>query len=759
MSLQFVDKARFELNEIDSMFNSIGLNTSSPTTTTTTPTPTTTTTSSSSTTQQPSSIQSESKIIIKSSTKTKPKTPSNLVKTSIPSFSTSSTFQQANTDLMLYDRKQLMDFLTERQENLLKTRSEYEIQFENFFNLAKKFNLEKLNNLKLTFKNQILKQQIYFETELLDLCKEYNKDYECIGKTKLNSSSKSNKRTNNVNQLRLEQEIMLVRQFKNDMKKLIDYMRESLLNSSDTLIEAYETCQTLKGLEHMENNFQKQNSQMKSTTSVLIKSLERTNNTNNNNKEEEEEEEEGINFEKQLNDEQLQFDKYKQEMDELMHILDDIELQHLQRKDQLATKTKFCNKLKSKFKFIENKYDTLNKQISNLKYESYVFKELHSEKKRSQFKSLSGSLNDSCSLLLSSSSSTNHKQQLINDMENNFEFNSKSSADSSLSPTTSLSKSSSTSSLSDIMISSSNDTNSNNIVGEVSSSEVSTTSSSSSSSSSSLCNQDISDLMNGSSHLDYENSDDSNEYDNNRSYLSLTDYNRKLTLINELINLHKSKMSTKELWSMSSNTNESSAANFIKANIKCFNLKEEENFINNNNNNNDLFHNNKLDNYTILETISNNNNNNNNIQLTSYSSNRLKQASSLDLTDCSTDGDRVIVENCNLKSDRDISNWYITRQIENMSINKYQLPHGSVIKSGKVLKIETPFANDQLDYLIAIKNKYKSERTSKFQLKKLCLKIRTKLISPDGTLKAIHIQEIPRFYQDIFKYANMIQFL
>ncbi len=103
-----------------------------------------------------------------------------------------------------------------------------------------------------------------------------------------------------MNQLRLEQEIMLVRQFKNDMKKLIDYMRESLLNSSDTLIEAYETCQTLKGLEHMENNFQKQNSQMKSTTSVLIKSLERTNNTNNNNKEEEEEEE-GINFEKQNN--------------------------------------------------------------------------------------------------------------------------------------------------------------------------------------------------------------------------------------------------------------------------------------------------------------------------------------------------------------------------------------------------------------------------------------------------------------------------
>ena len=51
-------------------------------------------------------------------------------------------------------------------------------------------------------------------------------------------------------------------------------------------------------------------------------------------------------------------------MDELMHTLDDIELQHLQRKDQLSIKNKFCNKLKSKFKFIESKYDMLNKQIA-----------------------------------------------------------------------------------------------------------------------------------------------------------------------------------------------------------------------------------------------------------------------------------------------------------------------------------------------------------------------------------------------------------
>ena len=62
---------------------------------------------------------------------------------------------------------------------------------------------------------------------------------------------------------KLEQEKHLVLQFKTDMKKLLDYMRESLINSSDTLFEAYETCQTLIGLEHAETNFQKQNNQIK----------------------------------------------------------------------------------------------------------------------------------------------------------------------------------------------------------------------------------------------------------------------------------------------------------------------------------------------------------------------------------------------------------------------------------------------------------------------------------------------------------------
>lgn len=526
MSLQFVDKVRFELNEIDSMFNSIELNATQQQQSATNTTSSATTNTLNHTNMFRNKLKQQNCQTIAKNT---PKIPSNLVKSTIPSFATNTS------DVMIYDRKQLMDFLTERQDNLVRTRSEYEAQFENFFSLAKKFHLEKLNNLKLTFKNQILKQQIYFETELLDLCKEYNRDYECAIKLKTNTKTR---RLPQQPSPKLEQEKHLVRQFKTDMKKLLDYMRESLINSSDTLIEAYETCQTLKGLEHAETNFQKQNNQMKSTTTALIKSLERTNLIKQTS--EESDDEDSTDLDKQLNDEQLQFNKYKQEMDELMHTLDDIELQHLQRKDQLSNKTKFCNKLKSKFKFIESKYDVLNKQITNLKYESYVYKELWTEKKLTNLKSL-GSFNDSYLL-------TSNQKNLDN--ENSYCEFSKSSAVSSLSPS-SLSKSSSTSSLSDCcaadMISSSNDTNSNHV-------EDASTSSTTSSSSSSLCNQDLSELLAGSTQLDYETNDDlyDQNKEDNRTYLSLTDYNRKLSLINELINLHKSKMSIKDLWSISS---------------------------------------------------------------------------------------------------------------------------------------------------------------------------------------------------------------
>jgi hypothetical protein len=196
MSLQFVDKVRFELNEIDSMFNSIGLNKMptcsspqaqhhpSPTTnkvpnpatyphsnSTSTNTSTNSNTNSNKNTNTSTSTTSNSnpaKLISSQESKKpkhtimpsyQPKIPSNLVKSSIPSFSTAaaSTSSSGIQDVMLYDRKQLLDFLAERQDNLLKTRSEYECQFENFFSLSKKFHSEKLTNLKLTFKNQILK--------------------------------------------------------------------------------------------------------------------------------------------------------------------------------------------------------------------------------------------------------------------------------------------------------------------------------------------------------------------------------------------------------------------------------------------------------------------------------------------------------------------------------------------------------------------------------------------------------------------------
>lgn len=105
---------------------------------------------------------------------TVPKTPSNLVKSNkVPSFSTHSPAAAAtgSGEMIVYDRQKLMEFLSERETTLFKTRDEYEEQFENFFSLAKRFHTEKLNNLKLVFKNQILKQQIYFETELLELSK------------------------------------------------------------------------------------------------------------------------------------------------------------------------------------------------------------------------------------------------------------------------------------------------------------------------------------------------------------------------------------------------------------------------------------------------------------------------------------------------------------------------------------------------------------------------------------------------------------
>lgn len=687
-----------------------------------------------------------------SNSPTVPKTQSNLVKSSkLPSFSTTTKFDSMNSEVLIYDRQKLLEFLNERESNLFKTRDEYEEQFENFFSLAKRFHTEKLNNLKLTFKNQILKQQIYFETELLELSKECMRDYECSGDSKsvnnrrMYSSKKQSKHD------KYEKEKHIVKLFKSDMKKLLDYMREALINSSDTLIEAYETCHVLKALENIENNFQKQNSQMKLTTSNLTRNSEnsslddqsRYGELKNN-----ADDSELTELNKQLSEEQELFNNYKEEMDDLMHTLDDIELQHLQRKDQLTTKTKFFNKLKNKFKFIETKYDKLNKNIADLKYESYIFKKLWLEKQHCSSNIMHSNDNDS-------SENSDNNISSDNNLECNL-YTKQSSVLSSLSTTlsaSSSSRSSSTSSLSDCVgdtISSTNEIN------------PSSESSSKSSSSSASSNQDISELMTGDSeNLDFEEElvnehnvfeccdntkiNDCDDFPN----LSLADYNRKLVLINELINLQKSKMSAKDLWSMSSETEiaPSTLNNFIKANIKYFNLKDEEE--------KSYFIKREASSicYKQLDELSSSMEKN----LVLFN---IKQESSLNLADVSTDGDRVCIENCNLKADHNVSDWFITRQIDEMSISSYKFPRGSIISSGKCLRVEEPFLNDQLSYLLAIKNQQSRKmdyHTS--DLKKSFLKIRTKLLAPDGTLKAIHTQEIPQFYQEIFKYANLIKFL
>lgn len=99
------------------------------------------------------------------------------------------------------------------------------------------------------------------------------RDYECSGGSKSVNSRRmfSSKKQST----KFEREKQLVKVCKTDMKRLLDYMRESLINSSDTLIEAFETCHILKALENNENNFQKRNSQMKLTTSHLVRDSSR----------------------------------------------------------------------------------------------------------------------------------------------------------------------------------------------------------------------------------------------------------------------------------------------------------------------------------------------------------------------------------------------------------------------------------------------------------------------------------------------------
>lgn len=128
-----------------------------------------------------------------------PKIQSNLVKLSgnSPStFNTSSTSNNHNTNLIVIDCDKLTDCVSEKEKHLLSVKNEYEKQFDNYKQLIRKFYTEKLNNLKLTFKNQILKQKIYFETEIFELSKDYLRDYEHLAMSKQHSGTNGKIKTN-----------------------------------------------------------------------------------------------------------------------------------------------------------------------------------------------------------------------------------------------------------------------------------------------------------------------------------------------------------------------------------------------------------------------------------------------------------------------------------------------------------------------------------------------------------------------------------
>jgi hypothetical protein len=460
--------------------------------------------------------------------------------------------QEQYRNLIIYERHSLLEKLNENQVIMLNARNEYEKQYENFIDIAKRFYNEKYLNLKLQFKNQILKQQIYFEQELYEMSNDLKKDLK-------------SEPTKNKNVVKSH-----IKMFKMDVQKLIDYMKASLISSYDTLIDAYDTCHVLKAIERIQNGFINTDAARQPANAPTAQPSQ-------------------LHDDDVLN-EQMEFVKYKQDLENLMYILDEIEVQYLNRKDELARKSKLHNKLKSKLKHIEMKYEVLSKNVQKLKYESFVYKELLNEKQRSN------------SELQIPNASHSHKPCAFEAIENKKAF----------------------------------DTNSADDI---------------------LVNNNIND-----------------------------DYNRKLYLITNLIDFHK-KSNKDSIKSPVSSTKPSKHA--------------------------------------------------------------------LNIYDCAYDGDFVSIENRNFKTDYNIKDYSITRQIENMPMLTYTIQNEIVIKSGSVNSFKTKF-NDQLNFLIAIKNTV--AELSKKNLNKIPVKINTNLIEPNGTVVSTHSQHVPEFYYDIFKYANLIQF-
>ena len=91
------------------------------------------------------------------------------------------------------EKVNLIEKLNKNHKTIVEARNEYLNEYKNFVSIAYKFYDEKYLNLKLKFKNQILKQQIYFESELYDLSKECQRDYDYhVNKLKLDYNSNSN---------------------------------------------------------------------------------------------------------------------------------------------------------------------------------------------------------------------------------------------------------------------------------------------------------------------------------------------------------------------------------------------------------------------------------------------------------------------------------------------------------------------------------------------------------------------------------------
>ena len=596
--------------------------------------------------QQHSSTQQElppstlKRMFVKKKKSTKPQSPMSIQQQQ-PSISATPTSSIDNTNND--ERVTLIEKLNENHKTILEARNEYLNEYKNFVRIAYKFYDEKYLNLKIKFKNQILKQQIYFESELYDISKECQRDYDYhVNKLRLECNINSNSSNSSHLYKKFKYNIKNIAEnylklCKIDMKKLIGYMKDALINSYDTLVEAYETCHVLKLIEkllkqnninHLELMNENRNSfssiqqylsnnddnASSSSSSSSASSASSASSSDND-------EDEGVYV-----DEQMQIVKYKQDMENLMNTLDDIEVQYLQRKDQMQKKSKLFYQLKSKIKYIENKFENLSKEVNNLRYESCVYKHLLDEK---HLVTKSIQMNDG--------------------------------------------------------------SRESNVIVEQTHDLVP------------LCETDISLLAT----RDQQQQQQQQIMNENE----IEDFSRKLHLISNLINLHKTKNSY-------------------------HNRKNQQQQQQNNN-------------YQQPVQISNS------IRKTSNFDNDYSMA--LNLYECSCDGDLVTIENCDFKLDHDLSDWIVTRQIDNMPIISYKIPTGSICKSGKVFCAKTLF-NDQLNFLYAIKKITDNSTSVTNNNKNISIRINTKLISPNGKLVSLHTQEIPQFYQEIFKYANLIGF-